>query len=330
MRYSVALATLLGKKLRVVNIRKKRAKPGLRRQHLTAIQACARISGGNVEGAEVGSNEIIYKPGSHVIPGNYHFDIGSAGSTTLLGFTLSIPTLFAAETCHFTLVGGLFQDYAPTAFHMKYCLLPMLSRLGAVMDLQIVRPGYVPKGEGILKITVQPANHRLVPFVGLDQGGINTIKLKALSSHLSEANVGPRMVNACEQILKKEGFDTQVGILEDAISAQKGAALLAWTISKTGAILGADMAGSRGRSSERIGRSVAYALLSDIHTNAFVDTHLADQLIIYAALAQGTTSYRVPTITEHIESNLWLVEEILGAKTQIKGLELTIKGIGFG
>ena len=76
--------------------------------------------------------------------------------------------------------------------------------------------------------------------------------------------------------------------------------------------------------------AVAYALLSDIHTNAFVDTHLADQLIIYAALAQGTTSYRVPTITEHIESNLWLVEEILGAKTQIKGLELTIKGIGFG
>jgi RNA 3'-terminal phosphate cyclase (ATP) len=88
------------------------------------------------------------------------------------------------------------------------------------------------------------------------------------------------------------------------------------------------MAGAPGRPSEKIGKKVAHALLDDLDTAATVDRHLADQLIVFAALADGTTSYRVPEITEHVESNLWLVRQMLGARAAISGNVVTVEGVG--
>ena len=328
VRYSAALAVVLGKNLLITNIRAKRPKPGLRRQHLTAIQACARFSGGHVEGAEVGSKEILFRPGSFIIPGHYLFDIGSAGAVTLLGYTLLIPALLAPEPCRFILIGGLFQDFAPTAYHFKYCLLPLLERMGASVETEIVRPGYVPEGKGRLDLTVQPAGGGLMPFSGLERGQFHSVKIMALASHLSGAQVGARMAEACEKTLRREGFTADSQIVEDSSAPQKGAALLTWGVSDTGAVIGSDMAGARGRSSEKIGRSTANRLIRSMKSGAYVDAHLADQLVIFAAMAEGVTRYTSPEITDHIETNLWLVEEILGAKTSVQGNVIEIEGVG--
>jgi RNA 3'-terminal phosphate cyclase (ATP) len=314
----------------MTHIRAKRPKPGLRRQHLGAVLACVEISRGSVEGAEVGSQEIVYHPGPAVHPGTYAFDVGSAGSTTLLSFALMIPALYSTGSCSVTVTGGLFQDFAPTAFHMKHCLLPILGRMGAHISLNVARPGYVPQGQGRLHMKVDPLTGPLEPLHILHQGKVGTIRGFSLASHLAEQQVAQRMAQTCTRALQERGLRATVEIREDTLAAQRGAALLIWAETATGAILGADMAGAQGRSSERIGKSVAADLLQDLATGAAVDRHLADQLIIFAALADGTTSYRIPEVTEHVESNLWLAQEILGAKADVQGNVVTVQGIGHG
>jgi len=330
LRYAVALATLTGMPLRVINIRVKRPKPGLRLQHLGAVLACVEISRGHVEGAEVGSQEVVYHPGPAVHPGAYALDVGSAGSTTLLSFALMIPAMYARGSCSVTVTGGLFQDFAPTAFHMKHCLLPLLARMGAQISLNVARPGYVPQGQGRLHMKIEPLADSLKPLRLLHQGKVGTIRGVSLASHLAEQRVAQRMAQACTRVLQERGLRATVEIREDTLAAQRGAALMIWAETGTGAILGADMAGAQGRSSEKIGRSVASDLLQDLSSAATVDRHLADQLVIFAALADGTTSYRIPEVTEHVESNLWLVQEILGAKADVQGNVVTVQGIGHG
>ena len=156
LRYGVALATLTRGTLHMTRIRAKRPKPGLRAQHLNAVTSCCAISGGQVDGAEVGSQEIVFRPGDALKGGDFEFDIGTAGSAAMAAFTLIPPCLFARETSRLTITGGLFQDFAPSFFHMQKVLVPLLQRMGADVRLDMLRPGYVPKGGGRLRMVVSP------------------------------------------------------------------------------------------------------------------------------------------------------------------------------
>jgi RNA 3'-terminal phosphate cyclase (ATP) len=329
VRYAMALATLLGEPLRVRNIRSNRPKPGLRHQHLAALLACARISGGHVEGAAMGSGEIVYHPGPFVKEGDYAFDVGSAGSTTLLSFALMIPALFASGPCRFEVTGGLFQDCAPSAYYMRHCLFTILERMGARLSLDVLRPGYVPHGRGLLAVLVHPVTESLNSLELRRQGTVKTVRGVSLASHLSEQRVAPRMAQTCVRLLKAQKLLADIHVVEEATAAQRGAVLTIWGETDTGALLGSTRAGARGRPSENIAKSVAESLLEDLSAGATVDRHLADQLVIFAALAKGTTTYRIPELTDHIRSNLWLVEKILGARTEVEADVLTVEGIGF-
>ncbi len=329
LRYGVALATLKGETLHITRIRQKRPKPGLRRQHLKAVQASCVISGGRVEGAEVGSQEIVFSPGRTVNGGEFSFDIGSAGSATMAAFTLIPPCLFAHAPSKITIIGGLFQDFAPSFFHMQKVLVPLLRRMGADLEIQMQRPGYVPEGQGQLVVTVKPVRSRLKPLNMINRGKVKSIKGVALSSHLAEQNVSARMAEQSFNRLSRAGFHAKIDEVKDTSAAQRGAALVLWAETDTGCLLGADRAGKQGRRSESIGDFVAKSLLEDLDSGATTDRHLADQLIIFAALADGTTEYTIPMPTDHVESNLWLVETILGAKTERKGNLLRIHGISF-
>ena len=131
----------------------------------------------------------------------------------------------------------------------------------------------------------------------------------------------------CQKHLKARGYDAQIEAVSDDTSLQEGASLAVWAETDSGCRLGADRAGRRGRSSEEIGRHVAASLAEDMAAGATVDRHLADQLIIYAALAQGTSQYLIPQVTEHVDTNLWLVERF-GARVEIRGHRVKIEGIG--
>ncbi len=328
LRYSVVLSGLLGEPLHMIRVRARRDKPGLRPQHLTSVLACASLFGGEVEGAAVGSQEIFFYPRSGPKGGDFQWDIGTAGSATMLAYTLLPAALFAGQACRFSITGGLFQDFAPSAFHMQKVLLPTLERMGASVRLEIARPGYVPKGQGRLVLEASPMREALQPIRMKEQGGILGIQGISLASHLEKEEVSRRMADECERLLGKTGYPVQIEIQEDRTAVQKGAALLLWARSDTGCLIGSDQAGKPGRRSEKIAHFVVNSLLEDLATGATADRHLADQLILFAALAGGTTEYSIPVLTDHVESNLWLVEKVLGVKTERKGTHLKIEGIG--
>ena len=329
LRYAVALATLLGEPLHMTRIRAKREKPGLRSQHLQAVRACCSLSGGRLEGAEVGSSEFFYHPGKTLKGGNFQWDIGTAGSTTMLAFTLIPLALFARRPCRFSIQGGLFQDFAPSAFHMREVLIPMLRRMGAEVRLEILRPGYVPKGQGHLMLEVKPLHGFLNPIMMNRQGNVREIWGISLASHLEKGKVAERMATHCERLLGEQGYPARVEVHSDKTAPQRGAALFLRADTDTGCLLGADQAGKPGRRSEAIAESVVGTLLEDLRTKATTDRHLADQLILFAALARGTTQFLIPSVTDHVEANLWLVEKILGAKVELRGKGLRLEGIGF-
>jgi len=328
VRYSMALASLLGKEIRIGNIRARRDKPGLRAQHLRVVQACQEMCHGVVKNATVGSREITYTPGESYRGGEYSWDIGTAGSTTMMSQTLLPMACFARKPSKFRLEGGLFQDFAPSAYHMKFVLLPFLKRMGVRAELDIIRPGYVPRGGGIIEVRVEPIG-KLKPLNLTEQGEILGIKGIALSSHLKEKRVSQRMAGECQKILSSYGHKAEIEKVEDEGSLQEGAALAIYAETRLGNQIGSDRAGRPGRSSESIGRYVAERFIEDIKTGAAVDRYIADQLIIYAGLAEGVTRYSVPRITEHVETNLWLIGEFLGTRTKIYGNLLEIEGIGF-
>jgi RNA 3'-terminal phosphate cyclase (ATP) len=328
VRYSVALASLLGEELHITNIRARRDKPGLRPQHLASVKACAEMCGAQMTGAVVDSMELIYRPGHRVKGGHYQRDIGTAGSTTLLVMSLLPVAVFAEEETVLRVSGGLFQDFAPSAYHMQYVLFPTLARMGIRANLEIVRPGYVPRGGGVIQVDIKPVSQEIKPLVRLEQGKVSSIRGIALSSHLDEPRVSQRMADECRKILAKAGYRAWIETVRDESSLQAGASLAIWAETDSGCLLGADRAGARGRSSESIGRHVAQTLLEDLATGATVDRYLADQIIIYGMLASGTTEYIIPSFTEHIDANLWLVEKF-GAHPRVDGNTVHIKGIGY-
>jgi RNA 3'-terminal phosphate cyclase (ATP) len=328
VRYSVALASLLGKEIKIENIRAKREKPGLRAQHLKVMQACQEMCHGVVDNAVVGLKEITYIPRERFGGGEYQWDIGTAGSTTMLAQTLLPLACFAEKPSKFRLEGGLFQDFAPSAYHMQFVLLPILEKMGIQAGLKIVRPGYVPRGGGVIEIEVEPAM-KLKPLILTEQGDILGIKGIALSSHLKERKVSQRIATECRKVLSSHGYKAEIEEIYEESSFQEGAALAIYAETSMGGRIGSDRAGRPGRSSESIGRYVAQSLVEDIRSGAVVDRYVADQLIIYAALAEGTTRYLIPKITEHVETNLWLIKEFLGAKTNFSGNLIEIEGIGF-
>ena len=156
VRQAVAFSALTGKAVHLINARTKRDKPGLRPQHIRVIEAVADLVNGQAEGLAQGSQEFMFRPGSLRTGRHYHWDIGTAGSTTMLALGILPVLAFAGSPVTVELRGGLFQDFAPSAFHLQHVLLPMLHRMGLRADIEVVRPGYVPRGDGVLRLTVQP------------------------------------------------------------------------------------------------------------------------------------------------------------------------------
>jgi RNA 3'-terminal phosphate cyclase (ATP) len=337
VRDAVPYCILTGQEIHLKNIRAKRDKPGLRPQHLKVLQAAASLCGGKLSGGTVGSKEIRLRPGKAIKGGTFTWDIGTAGSTSMLALSLIPLGLFADAASTYEMTGGLFQDFAPSLFHLEHVLLPTVRKMGVDAEVRIIQPGYVPRGGGRIGLRIKPAKGAFGPLNLITQGRVKAIRGIALASRLKERKVSQRMGREFERALERRGLRPEIELLYDekgepafdAPSIQPGAALAVWAETDTGCLIGADMAGGRGRTAEFIGQQTASCLLGDLDSGGTVDRHLADQVIPFAALAKGTSTFRVPSVTEHVEARLWLVEKILGAKPTVRENVVTIEGIGF-
>jgi RNA 3'-terminal phosphate cyclase (ATP) len=326
VRYSVALAALLGERVRIVNVRQRRTKPGLRTQHVSSVRACAELCAGSTEGVHVESREFSFTPGARIPGGTFDWNIGTAGSTTMLALSVLPLACFAERTVQARIEGGVFQDFAPSPHHLQYVLAPLLHRMGADIDVTLVRPGYVPGGAGVLQLTVTPTRHGLTGITLPEPGRVSSVRGIALASRLAERRVSDRMAVACESALEAADLTCDIARVDDTEARHGGANLTIWAESTTGCRFGADRAGKFGRTSEAIGEFVAQAFLEDLRSGATVDRHLADQLVLFAALAHGRSRYIVPAVTDHVQSNVWLTSQF-GAKVDVADKTLAIEGM---
>ncbi len=329
VRQAVALAALTGKAIRIVNIRVKRPKPGLRRQHMQAVESIRQLVDGTCEGLAHGSREMFFQPGKPRRESHYKWDIGSAGSTTALALAVLPVLAFGPAPVSIELRGGLFQDFAPSFYHLEHALLALLNRMGMEVNVRMERPGYVPAGQGIWHLAATPAQKGLQPLELDNPGPVKKIWGIALSSRLKEQSVSDRMAEAAKRAFAEVGYHANFQVLYDDSALQPGADLAAFADLSGGARVGSDRAGAPGRRSEAIGKYVARQLLEDLKTGATLDRYASDQIISFAALACGESRFRIPRVSEHIESSAWLSREFLGANIEAEGYELVVKGVGF-
>jgi len=329
VRQAVAFSALTGQSIHMVNARAKRDKPGLRPQHIRVIEAIAELVTGRAEGLAQGSQEFTFRPGPLKSGRHYNWDIGSAGSTTMLGLGILPVLAFAGSPVTVELGGGLFQDFAPSVFHLQYVLLPMLRKMGLHTEVEIRRPGYVPRGNGILHLAVKPLTEPFRAIANEEIGPVTRLWGIALSSHLEERQVSRRMADAAQAVLAKAGYQTEIEIRNDTEALQRGAALALFADFEGTRRLGADQAGALRRRAESIGRHVAHQLLDDLRSGATVDRFAADQIIPFAALAAGESRFVIPTVTDHVLTSAWLAELFLDAHVRIDGQRLVINGVGF-
>jgi RNA 3'-terminal phosphate cyclase (ATP) len=236
----------------------------------------------------------------------------------------------AAQPVRVELRGGLFQDFAPSVFHRQHAPLPLLAPMGVAARAQMVRPGYVPSGGGILRLEVTPARGPLRTLLAEQPGAVRRIWGIAPSSHLSQRRVSARMAAAARQTFEAAGLHARVDEVEDTSALRPGAAMALFADLWGGTRVGADRAGAPRRSAEAIGTRVAVQLQEGLDSGASVDRFVADQLLPFAALAAGHSRVRIPEETEHVRTGMWLAQVFLGVRARLEGQLLIRPGLRAG
>ncbi|MEQ7127232.1 RNA 3'-terminal phosphate cyclase [Actinopolymorpha sp. B11F2] len=307
VRQALAYAAITGTPLRMWNVRAHRPKPGLQPQHLCGVLAMRDLVGGSLEGAHLGSREFSFRPGEESPRGLYRFDVGTAGSATVLALALLPVLATAVEHVRLDLTGGLFQDRAPSPLHLQHVLVPLLGRMGLAVEATVLRPGYVPRGEGLLRLEVQPSEG-LTALDASQQAPVHEIWGISLASHLRARRVSARMAASAREVLCAAGHQARIDEYDDTTAVQPGAGIALFADLADGMRLGADGAGAVGRPAEMVGSATAHRLLEDLGSGATLDRYAEDQIVVFAAFAAGQTRARPALVTEHLRAALWLAE----------------------
>jgi RNA 3'-terminal phosphate cyclase (ATP) len=214
--------------------------------------------------------------------------------------------------------GGTDVRHAPTINYLKHVLLPTLGKMGVEASLKVEAYGYYPKGMGKVSLKVEPVR-KLRPLRLPDFGQIGEIRGLSVCTRLKDRRVAERQAEAAKKLLRSRGFEVEIEVLYDMSNPfQKGSSLVLWMETDTGVILGGDAIGELRKPSEVVGREAAENLLKELEARPTADTHLADMVVPYIGLADGRSIYTVRELTEHLDTNIWLTEKILGVRFNVE------------
>jgi len=313
LRTSLGLSLVTGKPFRIERIRAGRPKPGLGRQHLTAVRAAAEVARAEVEGAELGSGEIVFVPG-RVQPGEYRFDVGTAGSTTLVLQTV-LPALMLAEApSQLTLHGGTHNTFAPPVDFLEKAFLPIVGRMGPKVDVTLLRHGFYPNGGGSIRVDIVPEPQlRRVDLV--ERGKVIRRAAVGLVSrlplHIAEREVDVvrrRMAWPAESVSAREVESTGPGnVVTVEIQSEHVTEVF------TGF-------GKRGVPAEKVAAGAVREARRYLKAGVSVGQHLADQLLLPMALAGGGT-FRTLEPTSHTRTNAETLECFLDVSVRMEEVE---------
>ncbi|MFO0747189.1 MAG: RNA 3'-terminal phosphate cyclase [Myxococcota bacterium] len=303
LRTSLALAALTGTPLRMENIRAGRAKPGLMRQHMVAVEAARRATDGYVEGAAVGASSITFEPGP-VRGGVLELDIGSAGSTTLVLQTVLPCLLAAAEPSRLVLRGGTHNPMCPTIDYLTGAFLPVLRAMGAAVEVELVRPGFAPAGGGELAVTVTPGPLR--PLSLMTRGALRSVEVVATIAGLAE-HIAYREATVASQRLEAHGARWRIQRHPDAHGPGNALTIIVASDHVTDVFTAI---GRRGVRAEAVAAEAADAAREYLAVDAPVGPHLADQLLLPMALAGGG-EYVTTAPTLHTRTQIETIRRFL-------------------
>ncbi len=317
LRLAVALAAILAEPLHIYNIRQKRPRPGLKPQHLEAVLTAAKLCGATVTGAELGSKELWFTP-TGIVGGDVEAKIGTAGSIPMLLITVLPICVFADDlVCIHISNGGTDVSHSPTINYLRHVFFPVLRRMGLEATLTVHKYGYYPKGMGEVSVAVRSTPH-LAPIDLEHLGKLESLKGVSVCTFLADRKVAERQATSAQHLLKTCGVEADIQVVNDFSNPlQRGSSLTLWAQTSTNALVGGDAIGELRKTSEAVGREAAENLLQEIEAKATVDVHLADLLIPYLALTEGRSVFLTRSLTAHLETNIWLVQEILDVTFRI-------------
>ncbi|MBD0326773.1 MAG: RNA 3'-terminal phosphate cyclase [Pyrinomonadaceae bacterium] len=304
IRSSLALSLITGKPFRIYNVRARRDKPGLQRQHLTAVSSCAEIGRAKVDGAKVGAQEFTFVPGQ-VVPGEYVFDIGTAGSTTLVLQAVLPPLMIAAAPSLLKLEGGTHNVHAPPFEFLQKTFLPLINRIGPQVNIELERYGFYPPGGGKFSVYIEPAAE-LRPLNLTARGEILARRARALVVNLPPS-IGERELAVIRERLDWSDDELRVETSQNAYSPGNVLTIEIESEQLTEVITGM---GERGVRAETVAERAAAEAQRYLATDAPVGEHLADQLLIPLALAGGG-SYLTSPLSLHTTTNIEIVKKFL-------------------
>nr|KJR72288.1 MAG: ribosomal subunit interface protein [Vulcanisaeta sp. AZ3] len=323
LRTALALSAVTGKAVKIFRIRAKRSNPGLQQQHLTSVLAAAKIANAQVTGAFKGSTELIFKPGK-ISCGKFRFDIGTAGSVTLVIQTILPILIFAPCESTITITGGTDVPMAPPIDYVRFVMLPMLELLGVKAEVTLVRRGHYPRGGGEVVLKVMPSELR--PINAVEFGKLTEIRGISHAVRLP-THVAKRQADSARTTLIKNGIEVPIDVIIDVPEQGKdahlgpGSGIVLWARSDRGYVKGADALGERGKPAEEVGAEAANKLLDNLRTDMVFDDHMGDMIIPYMPFARGVSKVGVSKITLHTLTNVYIVKLITNVEFRVEGEE---------
>lgn len=313
IRTALALSLITGEAVRIVNVRARRAKPGLQKQHQTAVLAAAQVGSAKVSGASIGSQEVEFWPGK-VQSGEYRFDIATAGSTTLVLQTVLPPLMIAVEPSQLTIIGGTHNPLAPSAGFLQTAFAPLLAKFGPRLEIKADPFGFYPAGGGQLAARIEPASN--LRTVTLNDRG--PIVRRAATAYLAQL---PDHIAARELdlVARRLGWHAQNSELRTVVlnNTRSPGNALEVTLIAEHAVETCFVCGERGKKAEHVAQQAVEEIKRYEQANVPIGEHLADQLLIPLALA-GSGSFVTLPLSLHSTTNMAVIERFLPVKFETR------------
>lgn len=320
LRSTLILSAILGKPVEIFNIRAGRKKPGLQPQHLTGVRAVAEICNGKLEGDDLLSQRIVFTPGK-IRSGNYEFDVmkvkSSAGSTGMIFQQIAPILAFSEKESSVILKGGTHTEWAPPIDYLQEIFLPTVAKMGFHANLEVERWGWYPIGQGIVKAKILPVQGKLKAIELNERGTLNRFSGLSLVSRLP-LSIAERERDQASLRIKELGFGKLFNCDIKNVSSLGTGNYFCLVTQFENVVAGFNSLGKIGKRAEKVADEAVYGFINFYKSKACIDKHLGDQLILYMALAQGKSCFTCE-ITNHILTNIWVMEEFLPVKFGIKG-----------
>lgn len=311
LRTSLALSLVTRQPFKIVNIRAGRKKPGLMRQHLTAVQAATQVGNADVMGASIGSQELTFIP-KEINGGKYHFAIGTAGSVTLVLQTILPALIFADQSSELVLEGGTHNPFAPPWDFLSKSFLPVLNKMGVCIETDLERYGFYPAGGGKFTCRINPVT-KLTGFDCNLRWDIKKLTTRAVIANLPES-IGHRECKVISEMLNLQRENVKVEVVRGSsgpgniVIIEIGSEQITEIITEFG---------EHGVSAEKVAANAANEAREYLASDVPVGVHLADQLMIPFALAKSGCYTTMP-LSQHSQTNLKVISCFIDSKVVVE------------